>query len=512
MPVFYTLVAFFLAVLGTPAFMPSLGIVAAGVGYAFFFLQIIDSSPKKRFWQGTIFFALVQLALLSWFTSHPYLYIYGVWIALAFLFGLQFGILSLFCTRKRLSTLRGAFFISLLWAFFEWSRLFLLSGFTFNPIGLALSTNEITLQLAALIGIYGLSFWVMLTNTLVVSAILGKTVRSYSLALLSFIVPLLFGSLWLSYHEKKQHEYDLTHAPFRCLIIHEHELPEELAMKGKSQIDFIQLAFSTWERIVDVLLPFKDRSFDLILFPEIIVPFQGEAPLFLLEDAKKLLEKLDITSPIAPVFTRDGELFVSSYSIAQSLSNRFSTPLLIGLEGAEFDAKKRKMNYFNSAYFITPNKSNPKRYDKEILLPMAEYIPFDWLKPLAARYGLFDSFKKGDGAKIFVTDKAKIGSSVCYEDTFSGLMRKNKKAGATLLTNLTNDGWYPDSLLAKEHLELARLRTVENGLPLLRACNFGISGGIDSLGKTVKLVPYSEIPVGIHAFPIEISTYSYDVW
>ena len=140
---------------------------------------------------------------------------------------------------------------------------------------------------------------------------------------------------------------------------------------------------------------------------------------------------------------------------------------------------------------------------------MGEYIPLESLKPLAARYGLFDSFKKGDGIKIFEAGTHKIGPSICYEDTFGHLMRENSKAGATILANLTNDGWYPNSELGIQHLELARLRTVENGLPLIRACNFGVSGAIDSLGHSVKLIPFTKLTPGIHAFSVQLSTYTY---
>ena len=77
--------------------------------------------------------------------------------------------------------------------------------------------------------------------------------------------------------------------------------------------------------------------------------------------------------------------------------------------------------------------------------------------------------------------------SICYEETFSDIVREGKTLGAHMLVNLTSDAWYPSSTLPLQHFEHARLRTVENGVPLIRACNNGITGAIDSYGRTIGI-------------------------
>ena len=72
-------------------------------------------------------------------------------------------------------------------------------------------------------------------------------------------------------------------------------------------------------------------------------------------------------------------------------------------------------------------------------------------------------------------------------------MRENRVKGAELLVNLTNDGWYPNSLLPKQHFDHARLRTVENGIPLVRACNTGVTCAVDSLGRIVGVLGENEV-------------------
>ena len=197
-----------------------------------------------------------------------------------------------------------------------------------------------------------------------------------------------------------------------------------------------------------------------------MVPFPGEAPIFSVNQVGKLLAPLIAPPHQLLVFYNDqGEACTASTEIASNIATAFHCPVLIGLEGVEHDSRLHRNLYYNSAFFLDPDHDKKERYDKEILLPMAESIPFEWAKFLAARYGLFDSFQKGNGrgAVIPISNREQLSSSICYEDTFASLIRKNRLNGATLFTNLTNDGWYPNSQLAAEHLESARPRTVENG-------------------------------------------------
>ena len=130
------------------------------------------------------------------------------------------------------------------------------------------------------------------------------------------------------------------------------------------------------------------------------------------------------------------------------------------------------------------------RYEKRILLPIAEYIPFNWVKKFALKYGIADSFTPGLEAKVFQMGRVKTGVSICYEETFGNLMRANRAKGADLLINLTNDAWYPDSRLPSVHYLHGRLRAVELGIPLLRSCNTGVTCGIDALGRTIGMLPF----------------------
>ena len=132
-----------------------------------------------------------------------------------------------------------------------------------------------------------------------------------------------------------------------------------------------------------------------------------------------------------------------------------------------------------------------ERYDKQILLPLAEYLPFDFLRPLTKSYGIYAFFSHGEGAKIF-GEKKLFSPSVCYEETFPSIMRQARVEGAELFVNVTNDNYYPNSSLHKQHLFHARLRAVENGIPLIRACNSGGTAAIDSFGKMLAFFQSQE--------------------
>ena len=119
---------------------------------------------------------------------------------------------------------------------------------------------------------------------------------------------------------------------------------------------------------------------------------------------------------------------------------------------------------------------------------MGEYIPFSFCRDLAAKYGVFGSFTPGEDVVVWGNDRCKFGVSICYEEIFGDMMRENRLHGANMLLNITSDAWFPQSKLVRQHFEHARLRTVENGVPLIRACNTGVTGCVDALGRDVALL------------------------
>jgi len=485
--------------LATPAFFPNLAPVATSIGFCLFFLHSASLSNKARTLYGFVFFFGVQALQLWWFTSHPFLYIWSVYFTVCTLLGLQFGLLSFLATKKRVSSIVGCLFLASVWTLLEWSRLFWFSGFYFNIVGMYLAANIYSLQVASIVGTLGMSFYVMATNFFFTRAFFSlKKAQPLVFALFFALLPYTWGYYQFQSLEEKQRQYDLVNPPISALIIHAQYKPE--IYDTRKNISPLDRAWERWQEIFAALQPYKGQNFDFILFPEVIVPF-GSSSLIYLHD----LVHAEFQNTLNAPFIVTDNTYVSSEDIAKSLASAFEAPLIIGLEGTETPiGEKRK--FFNSAFFFTGANYPSIRYDKQVLVPMGEYVPFSWAYALANNYGIFDSFTPGTAPKVFSIGPHRVAPSICYEETFSNLMRKNSDLGATCFVNLTDDYWFPFSNLGNAHFDHAKPRTVENGIPLIRACNFGISGAVDSLGKSCEIKTGTK---QITAFSTKVSSYHY---
>ena len=135
------------------------------------------------------------------------------------------------------------------------------------------------------------------------------------------------------------------------------------------------------------------------------------------------------------------------------------------------------------------------QYDKWRLVPGGEFLPFEWLlEPLGFRKVVTvpGSFAAGSGPLTFAIPGApRAGFSICYEAIFPDHFVDPKNRPGWLI-NVTNDGWFGNSTGPYQHLAQARLRAIEQGLPLVRSANTGISAVIDPYGRTVSSLPLGQ--------------------
>ena len=178
--------------------------------------------------------------------------------------------------------------------------------------------------------------------------------------------------------------------------------------------------------------------------------------------------------------------------------------MVIGLD----DSDEATGENYNAAFHLIPHKIAINRYEKRVLLPLAEYLPFSFLKPLVARYGITDFFTHGKESKVF-EGRYPLNISICYEECFSHLIREGKLGGAKLFVNVTNDAWYPSSRLHLTHFAHGKLRAIENGVPLVRACDTGVTAAVDSLGRTVGQLGQENLELQRGALVVEVQLYTY---
>lgn len=487
--IFFIVLSFIIVAFGQPAWQPYFGLVAAAIGYALFWRILLDiESNKSRFWLATAWFMGIQMIQLSWFISHPYLYIYILWVLLSFLFSLPFGGIALLMQRDKVTKLKTILLVPALWVLFEWSKLFILSGFSWNPVGMALVGNIYTLQMASVGGIFGLSFWVFFTNMLALRAFLQKKFLPWALACMA---PYFFGALHFHYYEAQMEK---TSAKNLNVVLVQTAFPVEEAMQFDSQEHLVAFVMDEWKQILKIIKQHRGLQIDLIALPEFVVPFGTYTFVFTYDKVKEVFVSIFGPESVSALpareipfaVLRERKWMVNNAFWAQAISNLFKAGLVVGLEDVD-DLPFGGRQYFSSALYFEPYQDPfmPQRYAKRVLVPMGEYIPFSFCKDLAARYGICSSFTCGQEAAAWACGSTKFGVSICYEETFGHLMRENRTKGAELLVNITSDAWYPNSRLPKQHLEHARLRTVENGFPLVRACNTGITVAIDALGRDV---------------------------
>lgn len=494
MRLFLFLFSFILVAFGQPAWHWGVGLVAATSGYALVWYALCDMvSSKQRFWLATGWFSLVQIVQLSWLIAHPYFYIWIIYLGLSLALGFQFGLLSLLVCRANLQKIWKVAAMASLWVLLEWARLSVLSGFSWNPVGIALSGQVYPLQLASIAGIYGLSFWVMFVNLLLLRTLIFKKYWLSWITAAAF--PYLFGFFHIAYHEDA-----LAASPTLSALLVQTAFPIEECLDCTSS-DLVRYVESEWRQIFTLLNQNKGQltDLDLIAFPEYLVPFGTWTPLWPWSRMQPLIIELGNRHALAKLPPLEepwarlhkGEWFVSNAFLLQSIANLFDVEVISGLEDAEL--RRDKVEYYNAALMFEPCRYHcDKRYLKRVLVPMGEYIPFEWCQKLAASYGISGSFTPGLEAQVFRGKKWRYGVSICYEETYAHLMRENKQKGADVLLNLTSDVWYPNSRLTQQHLDHARLRSVEGGLPLLRACNTGITCAIDSLGRTIATLGLDE--------------------
>jgi len=140
---------------------------------------------------------------------------------------------------------------------------------------------------------------------------------------------------------------------------------------------------------------------------------------------------------------------------------------------------------FNSAFRIETSGAIDQRYDKTLLIPFTEYVPFkevfpglDWIRPPG-------DFKAGDGPKVYSSDAADFVFLVCYEAIKSPYVRLGVQRGANLLVIVSGDARSGDQSEQSQHLMLAAIQSALFGVPLVRATTTGISAFVDARGRII---------------------------
>lgn len=162
---------------------------------------------------------------------------------------------------------------------------------------------------------------------------------------------------------------------------------------------------------------------------------------------------------------------------------RIDCPLLFGAPGIERTSDGAEKIY-NRAFLLDANGQFTGHYDKVHLVPFGEYAPewlkFDFLEALLQGVGVYS---EGQSASPLRLGRLALGMLICYEGIFPWLAQERAEAGANVLVDISNDGWFGDSPAPRQHLMLTLLRCIEQNRWLVRATNTGISAIVDNYGR-----------------------------
>ncbi len=191
------------------------------------------------------------------------------------------------------------------------------------------------------------------------------------------------------------------------------------------------------------------------------------------------------------------------------------TSLITGAARAEAATSASEGFVFNSVYIIDHKGEIASAADKTHLVPFGEYIPFQKLvgslgiEQLANQDG---GFEAGSSRKLLSTGIGpKMLPLICYEIIFSGALW-NEQERPGWIVNLTNDAWFGNTPGPYQHLRQSVLRGVEEGLPVVRVANSGISGVYDAYGRAIKELPLGEAGIIDSQLPVALKPTVFKAW
>lgn len=460
----------------------------------FFILNKTEQLIKRMHYSYLTFFVF-NLITIYWVGSwtkeaDPFLMISG---GLLLFVNPALYLIPVFLHHYALKTIgkKGALFLfPFFWVFFEY--LYTLTDLRFPWLTLSNSVTgfNIFVQIAEIIGAYGISLLILFIN-------------------------LLFYLLISDYQEKKKINFLIGNAIFSifvaAIIYGVIKNNVDYDRGEKVRVGLIQPNLNPWEKWsggnleeqIDLYLELSQKAVDkgakIIVFPE------SALPVYLLSG------NYDFEVSRIRNFVNKNNIFL--------LTGMPDINFYYEGEKAPEDAKETKVSgakytSFNSILGFSPDSFAIQKYGKIKLVPFGEKVPFVEEIPLLGdlikwQVGI-SSWNTGSETKVFEYGKNKIGGVICIESIYPDFVAEFVQKGAGLITVVTNDSWYGYSSGPFQHKEISRLRAIENRKYVVRAANGGVSCIIDPHGKIISETELftRDVLVGDITFNYEKTFYS----
>ena len=357
-----------------------------------------------------------------------------------------FGMLLVYVVRRNPGAYRRALAAApFLWVAVELART-RISGYPWNLLGTAQVDNVPLTQIATITGVYGLSFAIVLVNCAFAAAFLVPLERRRRMlvAAAGVAVVVQLGTFYQPPAQPTTHTARLVQQNIPIL---DERWSSEYFIRTLAELSQLSLAGEP--------LPGSPK---LIIWPE---------------------------SP-APFYVHEATFRQQVTAVAQ----RANAHIIAGATNVREPAQVEIREATNSAVLVAPSGEWAARYDKMHLVPFGEYVPFKKVLFFAESLTRqVSDFKPGRERTVFQVDGHTVGVFICYESIFPDEVRLFAAGGAEVLVNISNDGWFGEYGAPWQHLNLARMRAIENRRWLLRSTNTGITAVIDPFGRVVARVP-----------------------
>ncbi len=361
--------------------------------------------------------------------------------------------LALWTVGQRLGA-RAMLWTPVFWVTSELGRLHLFTGFPWELLGYSQAAVLPVAQLASVTGVLGLSALVALVNgSLAFAAVADCRRRWFPLAVTLGVVAVGVGvgMARLAASDLLRSGTATRVAAVQGNTLQDEKWDPELAQRNlRRYLDLTEMA--------------ADAGASLVVWPEASTPFVFESDRRA-EQIRALARE------------RQVHLLFGTTDVAPRSPLRPSEPA----------------GYYNAVVMLDPQGETAGVYRKQHLVPWGEYVPLSdllfFVSPLVQNVG---GFSAGDRATTLPFDGAAVGTAICYEIIYPGLVRELAVEGSHLLTTVTNDAWFGRTAAPHQHLQMASLRAIEQGRFLVRAANTGISAVIDPYGRILDRSPLFE--------------------
>jgi len=344
--------------------------------------------------------------------------------------------------------------LAIAWTVAEWLRGHILTGFPWNPVGLSLGFSDGLIQLAALTGVWGLSLLTVFCAS--APATLGdgpgpgpgprrRPVPTTLLVATVLVVMVFAGGLW-RLSGALPPGGDETPGIRLALI------QANIDQGDKWLPELRRAHFEKYITLTRSIAPGRGdaASLTVVIWPETAVPYD-------------IGRDQSARAAIARVIPSGGYLLTGAPRVAPDETGQ--------------------PRYRNALFALTAKGAVAGVYDKTHLVPFGEYVPLRGILPLERLVPGRGDFFAGPGpVTLDLAGLPPFSPLICYEGIFPGAVTAMGDRPAWLL-NITNDGWFGHSGGPYQHFQAARLRAVEEGLPLVRVANTGISGVVDAYGR-----------------------------